>query len=511
MNSSRIIVSEEVKEMQTESSAASQTSSYRSIFKATSLFGGVQVYQIIIQIIKSKFVAILLGPAGVGILGLFQSALDLVKNFTSFGLSGSAVRDVSVANSSNDIGRISRIVSVLRRLVVCTGLLGMLTTVIFSPLLSKGSFGSFDYTIPFIFLSVTLLFDQMSAGQKVKLQGLRKLKDLAMCSLIGVTFSLFITVPIYYWLGVKGIVPTLILNSIIVWLVSSIYSNRVNISAVKVSLKESFRQGREMIVLGLSMSISPILVTMVAYILRSYIQNVAGLETVGLFQAGFVIMNTYVGLIFNAIATDYFPRLAAVNKDNEKCSLEVSQQGEISAMILSPLLSICIIFMPFVLQLLYSDRFLAANDYIIWACVGMMFRLSSWVIGFLFAAKADSKLFVINEVSGNVYYLLFSVIGFHFWGLKGLGIAFALDYVCYFIQVLLIARSKYNFHFHKGFYRAFIPQLLLVCSCLLIVLLTQGWLKYLLGVIVIFISIYLSLSGLNKKLDIIGLIRKGNK
>ena len=67
-------------------------SSYRSIFKATSLFGGVQVYQILIQIIKSKIIAVLLGPAGVGVIGLFQSGLDLVKNLTSMGLASSAVR-----------------------------------------------------------------------------------------------------------------------------------------------------------------------------------------------------------------------------------------------------------------------------------------------------------------------------------------------------------------------------------------------------------------------------------
>ena len=58
-------------------------SSYRSIFKATSLFGGVQVYQILIQIIKSKFVAVLLGPAGVGIMGLYQSGLQLIQQISS--------------------------------------------------------------------------------------------------------------------------------------------------------------------------------------------------------------------------------------------------------------------------------------------------------------------------------------------------------------------------------------------------------------------------------------------
>lgn len=83
-------------------------SSYRSIFKATSLFGGVQVYQILIQIIKSKFVAVLLGPAGVGIMGLYQSGLQLIQQISSMGLASSAVRDVSEANGTNDIQRIAK-------------------------------------------------------------------------------------------------------------------------------------------------------------------------------------------------------------------------------------------------------------------------------------------------------------------------------------------------------------------------------------------------------------------
>lgn len=43
----------------------SNQSSYRSIFKTTSLFGSVQLFQIIIQIVKSKFFVVLLGPVGV--------------------------------------------------------------------------------------------------------------------------------------------------------------------------------------------------------------------------------------------------------------------------------------------------------------------------------------------------------------------------------------------------------------------------------------------------------------
>lgn len=482
-------------------------SSYRSIFKATSLFGGVQVYQILIQIIKSKFVAVLLGPAGVGIMGLYQSGLQLVQQISSMGLAQSAVRDVSEANGSNDIQRIAKTVTVVRKLVWITGLLGLIIVACCSPLLSKFSFGNYDYTIPFIILSVTLLLDQLSAGQKVVLQGVRRLKDLAKCAAFGVTFGLITSVPLYYWLGIDGIVPTLILNSVCSLILSWFYSRKIKIEKVQVTPKQTFEQGKQMLVMGISMSFSGIFASMVSYAIIGFIQGNGGVEQVGLFQAGFVIMTTYVGMVMNAIATDYYPRLAAINKDNAKCCEVVSQQGEIGAMILAPMLTICLVFMPFVLQLLYSDRFLAANQYISWACLGMMLRMVSWVIAFIFVAKAESRLYIINELSANLYYLVFSLLGYKFFGLTGLGIAFLLEYVVYFLQCYLIARNRYNFRFSNSFIKCYSIQLFLVTVCFIIVIFIDGWMKYLLGCTIIAVSCFLGVKELNQRMNLTEFIK----
>ena len=487
--------------------ADNKQSSYRSIFKATSLFGGVQVYQILIQIIRSKFIAVLLGPAGVGIIGLYQSGLQFVQQLSNMGLAQSAVRDVSEANGTGDLQRIARTIKVVRRLVWITGLLGLVAVAVFSPLLSKSSFGNYDYTIPFIVLSVTLLLDQLSAGQKVVLQGMRRLKDLAKCSAFGVTFGLIVSIPLYYWFGVKGIVPTLLLNSICSLLLSWLYSRKVKTDPVQVTTKQTFEQGRLMLVMGISMSVSGILATGVAFIIRSFIQNIGGVDEVGLYQAGFVIMNTYVGLITNAIVTDYYPRLASINKDNAKCREAVSQQGEIATMILAPMLTCCLIFMPSVLQILYSDQFLPAIEYISWACLGMMLRLASWVISFLFVAKAESILFMANELFANAYTLLFSILGYKFWGLQGIGLAFALNYLIYFLQVYLIARHRYNFRFSDSFKKSYSIQLILVIACLATVLLFEGVMKYAIGIMLITLSCLHGFRGLNQRMDLTSVIK----
>lgn len=485
-----------------------QTSSYRSIFKATSLFGGVQVYQILIGIIKQKFVAVLLGTAGMGIQGLYQSAILMVQSFTSMGLAQSAVRDVSEAHGVGDMYRIGHTVAIVRRLVWITGILGMIATIVFAPVLSKTSFGDYNYIIPFIILSVILLLDQICVGQKVVLQGMRRLKDLAKASAIGVTVGLFVSVPLYYFMGLDGIVPALIVTSVTSLILSWYYSRKVDIEKVAVTTKEAIRGGGVMLKLGIAMSFNAILGTVLAFVLRAFIRETGGIEEVGLFAAGFAIMNTYVGMVFNAMSTDYYPRLSAVNKDNEKCKEIINQQGEIAILILAPIIISCIILMPFIIRIIYSEDFLPANDYISWAILGLMFKAASFVISYVFLAKAESKLFIVNETITKAYLILLELAGYYFFGLAGLGVAFLLAYLVYSIQVYVIAKKRYGFDFSKSFVKVFGVNFIIVLASFILIHVWYSIWVYVILLILFITSLSFSIKELNKRMNLVEAIKR---
>ncbi len=484
-----------------------QTSSYRSIFKATSLFGGVQVYQILIGIVKSKFIAMLLGPAGMGIQGLYQSTLDLIKSLSALGLEQSAVRDISEANCGGDQQRVGKTVATVRKLVWITGSLGLAITLFLSPLLSKLTFGNNDYTWGFVILSTTLLINQLCAGQKVVLQGLRRLKDLAKASAIGSTIGLFASIPLYYWLGVKGIVPTMVVVSLAAMALSWFYSRRIPIVKKTITTSQAISSGRSMIKMGFAMSVSSILVTLFAYILRWFIREQGGVDEVGLYTSGFVIMNTYVGMVFSAMGTDYYPRLAAVNKDNERCHGVINQQGEIAILILAPIVISCIIFMPFIIRLIYSESFLPANDFILIAVTGTMFKAASWVISYVFLAKAESRLFIINETITNIYGLILNILGYKIGGLTGLGISYAAIYFMYLVQVYIIAHKRYGFRFTQSFKRVYCLHLSLVVLCFILILTWHSPWVYLPSVAIFITCGILSIKGLDGRTQMLQVIK----
>ena len=119
-----------------------QQSTYRQIFKATSIFGGVQIFNILINIIKSKILAVLLGPTGIGLFGMLNSTLDVLKTITGLGINSSAVKEISEAAGSGDIVKVSRILKTLQRWLLLTGLLGFIVTLLLASHLSQWTFGN---------------------------------------------------------------------------------------------------------------------------------------------------------------------------------------------------------------------------------------------------------------------------------------------------------------------------------------------------------------------------------
>ena len=480
-----------------------EQSSYRSIFKATSLFGGVKVYTIILSILRTKVIAVILGPTGVGIIGLYQTALSMVQGYTSMSLSTSAVRDVSEANSEGNIEKVSVVVFALQRLVWITGLLGTCSVIIFSPILSKTAFGNSDYTIPFILLSATLLINQLSSGQIVVLQGLRRLKEMAKATALGATMGLVFTIPIYYIMGLEGIVPTIILNALITLYFSWYYARKVKLKKVNLNLKQTLKTGTLMLKMGFAMSLSSVLVYSCSYILMGFLRNKGGTEAVGLLNAGYTIIASYVSMIFTAISADYYPRLVGSIKDYRKMAEIVNQQGEIASLIMGPVIAALLVFLPFVINVLYTDSFIGASVYIFYAVIGLMFKMGAWLISFQIIAKGDMKLYIINEIASNIYSLIFSILGYLLWGMAGLGVAFTLGYFIYYAQVFFITKHFYLFTFSTSFISTFLIELLFILMCMILVNYSPSILiRYGSGLLMVFCAGYYSLNGLRRRMGL---------
>ena len=100
--------------------------SYRKVLNATSLFGGVQVINIILRLIRSKAIALLIGPIGMGISNLLLTTMELINGLTNLGLERSAVKDISLANTNSNSKSVAKTISILKKLVWLTITVGVI-------------------------------------------------------------------------------------------------------------------------------------------------------------------------------------------------------------------------------------------------------------------------------------------------------------------------------------------------------------------------------------------------
>ncbi len=480
--------------------------SYKSIFKATSIFGGVQVFNILVTLIRSKFVAILIGTAGMGLNGLFMSSLNLIKTISGLGISESAVRDISKAHATGDTEHIGKTFTVFRRWIWITAALGIAITVLLSPVLSKLSFGTTEHTISYIMLSITFLFGALSGGIYTFLRGTRQIGYLAKANIIGAIAGLFAALPVFYFYGIKGVVPAIMLTALGNYLVSLYFRSKVRFSKTDISWKETINLGKPMVQLGVSLTLINLMTTAIAFALNTFISKTGNLSDLGLYNAGQAIVEGYVGMVFTAMATDYFPRLAGVISDDKKWKQLVNEQSELVIIILSIVLVLLISTTPILIRILLSKEFMASQDFILWAVLSIPLKGLVWVTGFVILAKGHNKLFLTVEVVTNIILLGLNIAFYHFYGLNGLGISIIISYFIFTLIMIAVLKSKYQFDFSKEVIMLTLKGLTALSLCLASIKYLGFPKAYYIEAVIVLATISYSLYELNKRVNLKGIL-----
>ena len=334
-----------------------KTGGYLHILKYTGLFGGVQGLNVLIGIVRNKLVAVLLGPQGVGLISLFNTTVRFISDSTNFGLSMSAVRNISEDYDRKDEEKLKEGITLVRSWSLLTALLGFFVCIILSPLLSKYTFSWNGHTLHFILLAPVVALTALSGGELAILKAVRKLRSLAVISVLNVLFALVLTVPLYYFFRNAAIVPSLILVALVQMILTILVSYRLY--PLRVSLRWTvLSKGWGMIRLGTAFVIAGILGSGADLLIRSYLNNVADIEAVGFYNSAYMMTMVYAGMVFSAMETDYFPRLSGVNNLKFTFNQTVNRQVEVTLLLISPLLSFFLLFLPQLILSLYSNKFL---------------------------------------------------------------------------------------------------------------------------------------------------------
>lgn len=486
-----------------------ETTSYKRIFKSTALFGFVQIFNIITRAAINKIVAVLLGAEGMGIIGLMNSSLNMLKTGAGLGISQSAVKDIAEANEKNDSASFSETIIVVNKIVLYTALLGLVITVGLSPWLSEWAFDSDQYILSYILLSLAVAFSIYSEGQLAILKGMRQLRALAKASMAGSAAGLIVAFPFYYMWGNDGIVPSLIAVALASLLFSNYYVRKIKYQRQKLGHRKLFGSANSMIQMGVALMFVNFMGFFFDVIVSAYMTHSGGLEMVGYYHAGTTIIGGYFSIVLTAMSTDYYPRIAAISTDNKRIAEEMNRQSELGLLLLFPLVIAFIFLSKFFIRLLYDSSFEISNQYTDYALIGIILTVVSNNLGMILLAKQAAKIFLISVIAQRtvmigVYFILYS-----YFGLFGLGCAFIANGLLHLTVMNFILRLNYNIVVNRRTFILLIIILFVSILTLLIRLIDNQTIQYVCGSIVFVSSITLSVCYLKYvlKLDIINFIK----
>lgn len=418
--------------------------SYGHVLKYTSVFGGVQGLNILVSLVRNKIVAMLLGPEGMGLASLFQTTVNFISQSTNLGVSFSAVRNVSELFDTGDEARIVHFIKVVRAWSLLTGLVGMLLCILIGPMLSNLTFSWGNHTLHFVLLSPLVALLAVTGGETAILKGARQLKSLAVIQVYGMLSALVIAIPIYYFFGQSGIVPVMVLMGLTMLLLTIQRSYRLyplHLTGAKGILGE----GMGMVRLGVAFTLAGVLGSGAEFIIRTYLNNVADLKTVGLYNTGYILTMTYAGLVFSAMETDFFPRLSAVNSQWQNCNDIINKQIEVSLLLISPMLVAAQFAIPFVIPILFTTKFMPVVDMVRILLLAIYLRAIKLPISYLPLAKGDSLSYLFLEAVYDILVVLLVIWGYSHWQLLGTGVAITISAV--FDNFMIMGYSYLKFHY----------------------------------------------------------------
>ena len=411
--------------------------------KAMGLFGGVQVMGILCSIIRTKLVAMWIGPVGIGLFGLFNNALEMISTGTNLGIRSSSVKDISQTMVMRDHGLVARMVAVVRRWSLWLGLAGALLTLSLAPLLSQVTFGDTTHIWGFVALSAAVLLQALTNGEYAVLQGTARLKRLASVTLWGTIVGLAVSIPMFYLLRERSILPSIIAYAAALAAFAWLFRNR-DYPPVDVSRREAFDMGKGFVKLGIYMTLGNFATILASYAFNAWLNVNAGTEQVGFYQAGYTLINKYTGLILTALGMEYYPRLAKVADSRIRLRAFVSQEINVAIAVMAPVVALFILLREVIVWLLYTPEFNVILTFVSWGMIGTVLRTLSWCLAFTILAKGDGKTYLWTEAASAVINLVLNILFYRMWGLTGLGIAFLVSYVLYTLIIAIVYFRIYH-------------------------------------------------------------------
>lgn len=481
--------------------------SYGQVLKYTGLLGGVQVFYVLMSILRNKATAVFIGPWGMGMAFVYSKAAEFLCSATNFGLGISSVRRLAELHERGERRAVEQYVKLIRSWTLITALLGLVACLVLAPVLSRRMLGDYHSTKGFLLLSPTVFLLTMLGGELAILKGLHELRRMAGVSVLVGLVTTLSTVAIYALMGLHGVLPVLLTTSAVTFLLNLRATTRLYPYRVGLRSMHLLRRGTHLVRLGAAFTLAGLVGAGADFVIASFISQSASPHAVGLYGAGFTLIVSYARIVFVAMDADYYPRLSAAGEDVSRRNVIINRQIDVLVLLMAPFLILFSLFLPLVVRIIYTEEYLIVVSMAVYAMSYMFFKAVYTPVAYLPLARGDSMTYFLMETAYYVVFVLAVTAGYALKGLSGAGIGLSVANLFDLLALTTVYGLCYGFRFEVPVLRRCLLHFVLLLMGLGCALVPDAALKFGLGIPVAMASVALSWRFLGRETDIIVRLR----
>lgn len=409
----------------------------------TSLLNGIAVLVKMLTLLGiNKLLALYVGPAGYAAFGQFQNAVAIITTFASGAFNNGVTKYTAEYHDEPDLQK--KIWRTAGTVSLITSVLASLMIYVFSDDLAEIFLKNVEFSGVFKWFSVGLTFFVFNSLLLAILNGLKDIGRCVVSNILGSLFSLVITGGLALYGGLYGalvalaiyqsfsLLGTLFICRKQVWMSLSSFFGKVDKDITIKLFKFS-----------LMAAVSAACVPTTQMLVRSEIGAELGWTQVGYWEAMWRLSSAYLLVVTTTLAVYYLPRLSELKTFSE-IKLEI-RAGYKLILPVSVLAGVAIYFLrEHLILILFSKEFLPMQALFFWQLIGDSLKVGSWILGYLMLGKAMVKTFIFTEVSSSVFFYFLSVKLLGVFGLEGVVIAYAVNYLLYWIVVWLLIKRNFS-------------------------------------------------------------------
>lgn len=381
----------------------------------------------------NKVLAIYVGPAGYAAIGQFQNAVQMIITFASGAINNGVIKYTAEYDGDSDKQRLlwatAGTVSIVGSIVIS------LAVLVFSNDLAVFFLKDAEYKNVFIYLALSVVFFVLNTLFLSILNGKKEIKVYVLASIFGSLFSLAVTVFFVLNYGLYGALVSLAIYhslSFVMTLFLCYQTNWFRFSdmfgrADKTILRNLFKYT----VMALT---SAICLPLTHMLVRNHIGETIGWESAGYWEAMWRLSSTYLMIVTTTLSVYYLPKLSEL-KSIDEIKREICYGYKIILPVAVAAALVIYIFRDLLIEILFSSEFSNMESLFAWQVVGDALKIGSWILAYVMISKAIFRFFIVTEVLFSLSFYLLAVVLTESYGLEGVSMAHALNYLMYWIVV----------------------------------------------------------------------------